>query len=446
VSLEPRVADLVIEALRLGEVPDVGLEAIGSGIDAYLEAFDRELQRVADGAGRIRFVRGDFGTGKTFFLKTLGARARAVGFATAYVRISYPDVPLGKIIALYHAVTRALQTRHQQTGAFRETIDGWLYRAAERLTDPAYGIPVREDDPRFDESVEKQLKTMLGSLFDQASTYAQVVAAYSRALSEERADIARGLLAWLAGDEHVDASVKRYAHVSGKLGQFDGLPMFAGLSTTLVQSGSRGLVVLIDEGERVLYRPAPQRADAYRTLQNLIGALSTELRSILFVVAGTTAFFEHRKGISEVEPLRQRIETTFDDRFPDLDAVQVRLPPFDRARLQQVGRLIVGLFDERYPGNNLRARVDDQTLTKIADDVIGAFGGDIAVAPRQFFRRLVSTLSKARQYSAYDPRSENLDQKTLADEGALSAPEREALTGVRANDPIEREAALTLDL
>lgn len=435
--LDPVVADRLIEALRIGDVPELGLEAIGTGIDAQLAAFEREFPRIERGDGRIRFVRGDFGTGKTFFLKSLGARARAAGFATAYLRISYPDLPLGNPAALYAAITRELRTRTRTSGAFRDTIDAWLYRAIERVGDPRFGETVTEDDPGFTDAVERQLRTMLGALFDGAPLYAQIVSAYARALDADEPVIARGLLQWLGGDEHVDASVKRYASVRGKLGQLDAIPLIAGLSTVLTQSNVKGLVVLVDEVERVLHQPQNVRAVAYRTLQNLIGELHGNLHGVLFVVAGTTAFFDHRKGIGEVEPLRQRIETTFDDAFPDLEAVQVKLPPFDRGRLVEVGTRIVDVYVDLVQDPTLRARVDAGVVEALASDVIGAFGGDIAIAPRQFFRRLVSILSKAKNYPSFDPRADRLDRTSLAADASLSELERARLTDVEQSFPLE---------
>ncbi len=436
----------IIEALRLGEVPDVGLDAIGTGIDAHLAAFERELPRVERGDGRVRFLRGDgrvrflrgdFGTGKTFFLKAFGARARANGFATAYVRVSYPELPLGKPLALYAAAVRDLQTQRHAKGAFRDTIDGWLYRAMERVGDARYGTPVAESDAGFDAAVAAQLRTMLGSLFDEAALYAQIVAAYSRALGEERTDVARGLLQWLGGEEHVDATVKRYAHVRGALAQLDALPLFAGLTTMLTQSGPKGLVLLVDEVERVLRVRQDQRLDAYRSLQNLIGAVTTNLKHVLLVVAGTTSFFEDRKGIRELEPLRQRIETTFDDAYPDLDAVQVKLPPFDRSRLIDVGGRIVRIFVDHAEDPTISARIDDAAVRALADDVIGAFGGDIAIAPRQFFRRLITMLSKAKAYADYDPQADHIDRRALVQEAQLADAERAALTETRVEMPLD---------
>ncbi len=430
-------ADRVIEALRLGEVPEVGLDALGTGIDGHLAAFERELPRVARGDGRVRFLRGDFGTGKTFFLKAFGARARSQGFATVYVRVSYPELPLGKPLAIYAATARDLQTRRRAKGAFRAIVDGWLFQAIRRVGDPTFGDPVEEGDARFDDAVAAQLRTMLGTLFDDAALYAQIVAAYSRALGADEPEIARGLLQWLSGDEHVDASVKRFAHVRGALGQLDALPLFAGLSTMLTQSGNKGLVILVDEVERVLRQPQNRRMEAYRSLQNMIGALTTNLHGVLLVVAGTTSFFEDRKGIRELEPLRQRIETTFDDAYPDLEAVQVRLPPFDRSRLAEVGSRIVAIFAEHADDASIAQRVDAAAIDALADDVIGVFGGDIAIAPRQFFRRLITILSKAKAYASYDPRGERIDRAALLRESALADAERAALGETRIEMPLD---------
>ena len=52
-DLDPRIADIVIEALRIGEVPAEGQDAIATGIDAQVQALDKELSRVADGRGRV---------------------------------------------------------------------------------------------------------------------------------------------------------------------------------------------------------------------------------------------------------------------------------------------------------------------------------------------------------------------------------------------------------
>jgi hypothetical protein len=164
------------------------------------------------------------------------------------------------------------------------------------------------------------------------------------------------------------------------------------------------------------------------TLQNLISAVDDDLRHVLIVVAGTTDVFEHPRGLSSLEPLRQRIATRFDSSgFEDFDAVQVRLPPFDRQRLVTVGRRVRDVFIERAAMPELALRVDDDVLGSLADDVIGAFGGRVAIAPRQFFRETISVLSKARQHPGYDPRSDRPSRATIVADMALDDRERAAL-------------------
>jgi hypothetical protein len=205
--------------------------------------------------------------------------------------------------------------------------------------------------------------------------------------------------------------------------------MLSGLVTVLGQIGTRGIVVLIDEVERVIRQPLPAtRMAAYTTLQNLISAVDDDLKHVLVVVAGTTDVYEHPRGFSALEPLRQRIETRFDaSGFEDLDAVQVRLPPFDRERLITVGRRVRDVFMAHAAMPQLTERVDDAVLGALADDVIGAFGGRVAIAPRQFFRETISVLSKARQHPTYDPRSDRPDRKTIANAAALDDREKAAL-------------------
>lgn len=432
-QVDTRTADVVIEALRSGEVPASGLEVIATGIETHVDALCKELPRVADGRGRARFVRGEFGAGKTFFLRYLGAMARIEGFATAYVRVSYPDVALHKPVDIYRALAANLGVRERAEGALRHVLDQWMFVVGERVMDPALGRGLAPDDPRFGEAMATEVKTMLGPVADAAPAFAQALGGYVTASTDGEHDVARALLQWLAGDPKVAAGAKRRAHLVGKLDPADVAGMVRGLSTALVQAGYRGLVVLLDEVERLVRVPrVDMRKSGLELIQNWVGALEAgQLPHTLLVVAGTTTFFDSPRGVPMLEPLQQRIGLLDDGEFPDMDAVQLGLPPFDRERLVRVGRQVRQLYATRYP--ETPGSCDDAFLGRLADEVAGAFGGRIETTPRRFLRELIGVLGRCRQYADYRPH-EHYRFQVSADEPELADVERAALEGRDAAD------------
>ncbi|GDX78536.1 ATP-binding protein [Deltaproteobacteria bacterium] len=426
--MDERTADIVIEALRVGEVPAEGQDAIATGIEAHIAALAKELPRIAAGRGRARFVRGDFGAGKTFFLRYLAALARKEGFAASYVRVSYPEVPLHKPVAVYRALCSGLGVSERPDGALRHVAEQWLYKATERVMDPSLGHGLQPGEPGFDEALSKEVKTMLGGVADAAPAFAQALGAYAAASLAGEEEVARALLQWVGGDPKVAATAKRRAHLVGNLDATDVLPMLRGLAALVTQAGYRGLVVVVDEVERLVRLP---RADSRKTglelLQNWMGAMEAgQVPGVLLVVAGTSSFFTSSRAVPMLEPLQQRIGTLDDGPFPDLDAAQIALPPFNAARLQSVGVAVRDLYEVRYPGTT--DRCDDAFVSRLAGEVAGAFRGKVETTPRRFLRELIGVLGRCQQHVAYRPH-EHFRFQVNATDPELADAERAAIEG-----------------
>ncbi len=109
-DLPRRDIEHIFEQLRKGLVPERGLDAFAVGIDRQRGEIHRQLDLVAGGEGSIKFLRGGYGCGKTFFSRWLQQEARAMNFATAEVQISETETPLHKLETVYRRMLERLAT------------------------------------------------------------------------------------------------------------------------------------------------------------------------------------------------------------------------------------------------------------------------------------------------------------------------------------------------
>ena len=391
----------IIQALRSGLVPRRGLHHFAVGLEPLMEAIEQELGYVATGKGTSKWLRGEYGTGKTFATRLLGARARRMGFATAEVQVSLNDTPLHHLETVYRRLIERLETEADGSGAFKAIVEGWLYQVGEEV---ARLRGIDEDDPSFADATEERLEDKLADLSRHNPAFAQALRGYHRALHEGNFATAQGILAWLAGQPHTDRSITRIAGLSGKVDGQAALTFLAGLLRLLRQSGYKGLVVVLDEVETVQRMPSNSRASALNALRQLMDMLTDDLPGMYLVVTGTRDFFEGYKGLKSLPPLYQRVSVSFGDdpRWDNLRAPQVRLLPFDRDKLVMVGRSVRDLYPAKYP-ERITARVEDRFLEALVERVTDGFGGKIEVAPRLFLRELTDVLDRVDQHADFEP-------------------------------------------
>lgn len=415
----------IVNALRSGLVPSQGLEHFATGLDKLLEAVNHELDFVAGGKGLSKWLRGEYGTGKTFAARYLCARARKRQFATAEVQISINDTPLHHLEMVYRRLIERLETDADGANAFQAIVEGWLYQIGDEVT-RLRGMT--ENDPGFADATEQRLEDKLADLSRRNPAYAQVLRAYHRAVHDEDFATAQGLLAWLAGQPHTDRSVLKAAGTKGKVDGQASLTFLAGLLQLLRQSGYEGLVVVLDEVETIQRMNSQTREKSLNALRQLMDTLAKEeLPGLYLVVTGTRDFFEGYKGLKALAPLYQRVQVNFSDdpRWDNLRATQVRLLPFTPERLLIVGRRVRDLYPAQHRDRVVR-QIDDRFLTALVTQVTAGFGGKVALAPRLFLRELIDVMDRVDQHVEYDPLQH---YKLELDDGKLTPEELAAKHG-----------------
>ena len=199
------------------------------GLSRFEAAIDEDLAAAAEGSAGFKAVRGEYGSGKTFFARWLTERAKKSNYATAEIQISETETPFHKLETVYRRVVENLATPTTPSGALRDVIDGWFYFLDQDAGESGGASNVNTLD-----LMDKRLSVVS----KEAPAFAAVLRQYRLAQQAGETAQAEGLLAWLGGQPHVSAAVKRTAGVRGDLDHFGALGFLQGLLTVLRDSDS----------------------------------------------------------------------------------------------------------------------------------------------------------------------------------------------------------------
>lgn len=433
-TLSPQRRAELLDALRRGTVPAAALDVLAVGLDRFESTLCDELAQVKLGRGLFKAVRGEYGTGKTFFARWLQEQALRQGFAVAEVQVSEVDTPLHRLEAVYRRLVERLSTPDTRGGALRTLVDGWFFALEEEVLDG--GSVDATDEARLVEATTALMETRLAAVTRHAPAFAACLRGYRRALLDGQTETAEGLLAWLGGSPNVAASVKRQAGIRGDLDHVGALAFLQGLLVMLRDGGQAGLVLVLDEVETIQRIRGDVRERALNALRQLMDELDAgRFPGLYLLVTGTPAFFDGPAGVQRLQPLAQRLHVDFtaDPRFDNPRAVQLRLANFDLARLEEVGRRVRDVYASGAadPGR-IASVVDDAYVATLARAVTGGLGGKVGVAPRIFLKKLVGdVLDRVDQFPDFEPRR---DYALTIAEAELTVAEREARPAASVDD------------
>jgi adenosylhomocysteinase len=387
----------IINALRRGTVPQSGLSRLAVGLSAEERVIGSQLAYVAGGHADCKFVRGEYGSGKTFLISRaveIGQRQR---FVTSHVVIS-PETPLHKLQAVYAAICAGLTTGTEDH-ALKSIIDTWIYGIEDRLISTGIG----EDDPKLVELTEKEIESVLERVSGLSSGLASALRAYYQASNRGDFASAQAAIGWVAGETTVGRSFKAQAGLKGSVTEGEALQFLKGLVYVMTRAGFAGLLVSFDEAETAQSFARPQREKGYINLRQIVDMIDkNELPNCFFLFAGTPAFFDSAKGIRSLPPLYDRIGIIADDGFSNPLQTQIVLPKFDAAKLMEAALRVMEIYADAYSEVD-KSRISPKFIRTMIEKVTGRFGGRVDVVPRLYLREFVDVLDKCALYPNYQP-------------------------------------------
>ena len=302
-----RERDVIIQALRAGVVPRLGLRHIQVGRAREIEEMLRDIRRIEDGGSSIRFVIGEFGSGKTFFLNLVRLIALEKGLVAMSADLA-PDRRLyatgGQARSLFAEMARNLSTRTKPDGgALPSVVERFVSRAAQAA------------GPGGD--VDSVIRSKLAHFEEYVGGYdfATVVGRYWEGHETGNEKLKSDVLRWLRAEFATRTDSRRALGVRTIVTDasvYDHLKLY---SAFVREAGYKGLLVVLDEMVN-LYKLVNSRArnsNFEQILRILNDVLQGSASYLGFVMGGTPEFLmDTRRGLYSYPALQSRLaENTF---------------------------------------------------------------------------------------------------------------------------------------
>lgn len=416
-ALDRAPAREVIDALRQGVVPKRHLEMLAVGQDESREFLVQLLDQISQGSSEFRFIRGPYGSGKTFLCSWLRDRALDQDFAVSTIRIG-PDQPLSDLPVFYSGLIDGLRVPEKRdASALAEVLEGWLLRLerqACRMEQAAYrGVPAHGATK---EAIRSRVKQEVSRLESKDPAFAQAVRAYYVARVDGDHDTAWSALAWLRGSQPLSLKARGKLGVSGHLTAEGVFAWLRALLDVIAGSYLRGLVVFVDELELVRRFPhRTQRERAYETLRQMVDECGeNRLKSCFLICTGTEQLFEdERYGIPSYQALSNRVDITrVQAGTTSRRQPIVQLAPLDGERLLLVAKRVREIHGKAY-GWPAEQRLSDAALEGVVEAWTTFGEGKVDRIPRPFLRHVVHLLDVCEEQPSVSP--EDLMRKPVSE-------------------------------
>jgi hypothetical protein len=301
--IRPKDRDAILQSLRAGVVPRTGLQHVAVGRPDEIRSLIADIARIADGGSACRFVIGEYGSGKTFFLQLIRSVALQKNLLAVHADLA-PDRRLqatgGQARSLFAELMRNIATRAQADG-------GAMTNVVEKFVGTALTKARRDDrDP------EAVIRERLAKLTELVGGYdfADVIAAYWRGHDTGNEQLRADAVRWLRGEFNTRTDARAALGVRSIVDDsqfYDQLKLMARFATL---AGYSGLLVCLDEMVNLYKLGSSQARNANyeQILRILNDSLQGSAEHLGFLFGGTPDFlFDPRRGLYSYHALQSRL-------------------------------------------------------------------------------------------------------------------------------------------
>ena len=375
-----RVAAVILNSLKGGVVPRIGLPYITVGREVEIRALLTDLSLIADGGASFRFLVGRYGAGKSFLLQTIRTHAMGEGFVVADADLS-PERRLqggqGQGLATYRELIRNISTKTRpEGGALNLILDRWVASCADadESTVNAQLAPLEEMVHGFD--------------------FVRMLRRYRTAVSEGDEGSMSRVTKWIRGEYRTKSEARAELGSSTIISDDDWYDYIKLIARFLVCSGYKGMLVLIDELVNLYKIPnAITRQYNYEKILTMYNdTLQGKAQYLGMIMGGTpTSIEDRRRGVFSYEALRSRLAQGRFARedLKDMLAPIIRLQPLTYEELlvliEKLMQIHAGYF-------GWTPTLTENDLVDFLKIEFGRVGANTHLTPREVIRDFIELL------------------------------------------------------
>nr|WP_314807557.1 ATP-binding protein [uncultured Selenomonas sp.] len=391
-----RIAQTLVNALKGGVVPRIGLPYITVGRRSEIEALLSDVEMIEGGGASFRFIVGRYGSGKSFLLQTIRSYVMAKNFVVVDADLS-PERRLqgtrGQGLATYRELIRNMATKTMpEGGALTLILDRWISRVQQEIVTEDGIAP---EHPDFSAAVDRRIASIIYGLndlvhgFDFTRLLTLYYHAYRDGDDEKRAQVAR----WFRGEYTTKTEARRDLGVNIIITDDDWYEYLKLFAAFLRQAGYAGMLILIDELVNIYKIPhAVTRQYNYEKILTMYNdAMQGRAQHLGMIFCGTPACMEDtRRGVYSYEALRSRLaEGRFVGEHRDLLSPVIRLSPLTHEEMlvliEKLAAIHAGLYD-------YAQIVTQEDLADFIRIEFGRIGADTNITPREVIRDFIQVL------------------------------------------------------
>lgn len=290
----------VLNAYKNGVVPAFVPENLCVGRKEETEEFERCFTNVESGVSSVKWIIGEYGSGKTFMLNHLKTKALEKDFVVSHIQID-KAFRFNNLEQMYYQIMHNLfvKTIKGRKCSFDDLFDIWI----ENL----------QTSPNKAQSA-KEINTVITTLSRYNNAFARSFLTYIRARIQKNLSVSEAVAAWITGEKNIPADLKKQFGIVGSVDKFNMMDFMKAFSNLIPLLGYGGFVVLVDELDLIIDERSDIRMTAYANLRQLIDLTSSnELCQTFFVMSTTPRLLENEeKGFSTYGALSQRLGRAID--------------------------------------------------------------------------------------------------------------------------------------